>query len=248
LPRATAEYGAFALPDESGTRLIAIPGIPGAAAIRHAVCSNGSSVPVRYERRQAGQTNANRRQTPSQFDRLAGDVFRVLRGKVEVTASCLLAGTGWISGATVVAVKTDPTNRSCGTILEARLAAAKKRAVVRCFSLGRLEGEGEVVLAEFSRLGKDALASVVLMDRLRVLFGDYPADFRGDGKDLWRADDGGELSAEGFHVKFVVRRGERYALGASWDGTEGRSLALFISGGGNTFTRAMQDYWYQMPE
>jgi hypothetical protein len=245
LPSATGEHGAFALPDESGTRLIAIPGVPGAARVRTALCSDGSSLPVRYERRQLERANANGRQVPSQFDRLGGDVFHVLRGKVEVTASCFLVGTGWISGATVVPVKTDERNRAYGTAVEGRLVASKKRAMVHCFSLGRFEGEGLVVLAEFSRIGKDALASVVLMDGTRVLFGDYPAEFRSEGEDLWRVDDGGKFSAEDFHVVFVVRRGERYALEASWAGTEGNSLALFISGSGNAFSRIIGGYWYR---
>jgi len=104
------------------------------------------------------------------------------------------------------------------------------------------------MLAEFARTGKDALASVVLMEGEHVLFGDYPATFRGDGDDLWRVDDGGLLSAEGFQVVLVARRGERYAVGVSWAGTEGRSPVLFASGGGNVFQRVIEDYWYQAPE
>jgi hypothetical protein len=65
---------------------------------------------------------------------------------------------------------------------------------------------------------------------------------------LWRVDDGGVLSPEGFEVVFAARRGQRYCLGVSWGGTEGRSLAVFDSGSGHVFNRVIEDYWYRAPE
>lgn len=246
LPRATPEYGAFALADESGTHLIAIGGMPGAALVHRSLCTDGSDVPVRFERRQAGQEGESR-QAPSRFHRLAGDVFRIVRGKVDVSASCFLVGNGWISRATVVPVTADH-GALCGSLVEQQLSGSRGRAVARCFSLGRLAGRGQLVLTEFAREGRDALASVALLEGGRPLFGDYPAQFRGDREDLWRVDDGGVLSADGFNVVLVVRRGGRYALGVSWAGTEGRLLVLFASGSSNVLNRVIQDYWYQAPE
>jgi hypothetical protein len=104
------------------------------------------------------------------------------------------------------------------------------------------------LLAEFSRIGESALASVVLTDGQRVLFGDYPAKFRGEGADLWRVDDGGELSAEGFDLVFVAQQGQQYALAVSWAGTEGRSLGVFVSDGGAALNPVIKDYWRQMPD
>jgi len=164
-----------------------------------------------------------------------------------VAASCFLVGNGWVSGAAVVAVVAG-NGGECGSAVEKQLGDSRGRAVVHCFAVGWLAGKGRLMLAEFARTGKDALASVVLMEGEHVLFGDYPATFRGDGDDLWRVDDGGLLSAEGFQVVLVARRGERYAVGVSWAGTEGRSLVLFASGGGNVFQRVIEDYWYQAPE
>jgi len=57
-------------------------------------------------------------------------------------------------------------------------------------------------------MGKEALASVVVIIGDRLLFGDYVAEFHAEGEDLWRVDDGGKLSAEGFDIIFVVQRGE----------------------------------------
>jgi hypothetical protein len=76
-------------------------------------------------------------------------------------------------------------------------------------------------VVEFARQDKDALASVVLIDRDRMIFADYPAVFRGEGQDLWRVDDVGVLSPKGFEVVFLLQRGTFYALGVNWHGDRG---------------------------
>jgi hypothetical protein len=102
-------------------------------------------------------------------------------------------------------------------------------------------------LVEFARQDADALASVVLLDGGRAIRADYPAVFKGAGHDLWRADDGGVLSPEGFHVVFLLQRGTSYTLGVNWFGGEGASLAVFASNGDGQFTPVINDYWYQAP-
>jgi hypothetical protein len=105
----------------------------------------------------------------------------------------------------------------------------------------------QIALLEFDRRGKDALASLVFVDGTRTIFADYPAEFQGAGQDLWRADDGGVLSPEGFHIVCALQRGDWYALGVAWGGAEGRSLSLWISEGRERFTEVINDYWYQAP-
>jgi hypothetical protein len=105
----------------------------------------------------------------------------------------------------------------------------------------------DVALLEFARRGKDALASLVFVDGARTMFADYPAEFRREGEDLWRADDGGVLSPEGFQLVCALRRGGWYALGIAWSGSEGQSLSLWISDGSERFTKVVNDYWYQLP-
>ena len=46
---------------------------------------------------------------------------------------------------------------------------------------------------------------------------------------------------------FLLQRGTFYALGVNWHGTEGASLAVFVSDGDNRFTRVIEDYWYRAP-
>lgn len=250
---AFCQYGAFALPDEHGARLIATGATRAPANARTALCSGGKSVPVRFDHRQAGTNKHNGRQTPSRFAALSGDVFRVEEGSVAATDACFLPAQEWMSEASVVPVQADRTQSSCDTALQARIVQAKGRAVVHCFSIARVEEGGRLVLVEFVRAGKDALASIVLIDPARLLFADYPAEFRGEGNDLWRADDGGKLLPDGFEIvfllhRFLLHRPDDCALGVSWNGAEGRSLALFVSTGATGFNRVVDDYWYQSPE
>lgn len=246
LPRGSAEYGAFALPDPTGAHLIASADVPGAAQLRRAVCG-GRLFSVQHLRRQAPAEKGNGRWVPAQFSRLAGDVFRVLESPADAEASCFLAGGGWLSRATFVRVQPSPAPGACGAAIEARVAAAKQRKVVRCFPLARLQDGSRLVLAEFARNGKHALAGVAWLTDERVWLADYAAEYRGEGEDLWRVDDGGQLSPEGFQIVFAARDGARRALGVSWAGTEGRSLAVFASKG-NALERVLDDYWYQAPE
>lgn len=246
-PRATGDYGAFALPDQAGTRLIVPGGVPRAADLRGARCSDGRNRQVRFQHAQNERPGNYGRQTPYTFDYLSGDVFQLTGTPVTESEACFVVGNGWLAQADFLPTQEPETPAPCGSLIEARLSKSRTRAVKQCTVLSRLGKEGHVVIAEFSRIGKDALASLVLVNNSRLLFADFPAEYRGEGSDLWRVDDGGELSAGAFQLVFVAHRAGRYALGIGWDGAEGRSLTLFVSGPGNQFEIALSDYWYHAP-
>lgn len=247
LPQATMEQGAFAFPDPGGTRLLtgADPSQP--ALLHTALCNGGGRFPVRFERRQVETKGHNGRQAPYNFDKLAGDVFTVLQGKIEESASCFLAGDSLLSSATALPTELPADPGECGPDVRLRLASSRSRPVVNCWNIARLPADRRLVLVEFARRDKDALASVALIVRDRIIFADYPAVFRGEGESLWRVDDGAVLSAKDFQVVFLLQRGTSYALGVNWLGAEGGSLAVFVSNGDNRFTRVIADYWYRMP-
>ena len=247
LPRAAIQYGAFGFPDPSGTRLLAASALLQPETLHTALCSGGRRFPVRFERRQAEREGHNGRQTPYNFDKLAGNVFAVLQGKIETGASCFLASGSLLSSATPIPTELPAGPGECGQDVRQRLAASRNRHAVNCWPITHLPADRRLVLVEFARQDKDALASVVLIDRDRMIFADYPAVFRKEGEDLWRVDDGGSLSAEGFQIVFLLQRGTFYALGVDWPGTEGASLTVFVSDGGNRFTRVIEDYWYRAP-
>jgi hypothetical protein len=251
LPRATGEYGAFAFSNFGGTHLLAASALPQAESVHQAFCTDGSRVPVRFDRQQIERAN-NGRQTPHNFDKLPGNVYAVLRGRIgrgqaPVFMTCFIANASLLESATVLAVRPLAEPTECAKDVRTRLAAARRRPVVRCWRIARLPGVPSLVLAEFARQGTDALASIVLLDRDRTIFADYPAKFEKEGADLWRVDDGGVMTPEGFQVVFLLQRGSSYVLGLSWAGTEGESLAVKVSNDANQFLDVIHDYWYQAP-
>ncbi len=245
VPSATAQHGAFAFPDEAGTRLIAVSDPPDPSSLRIALCTGGRRFAVRFDHRQAERSNDGR-QTPRNFDLLAGSVFTVLDARVAATATCFLAAAALLESATVLAPAPPPTAAAC-TSADRRLASSRGRAVVHCWPIAHLGENRRIVLVEFARRGADALASLVLLDRDRAVFEDYPATFSRRDEDLWRVDDGGVLTPEGFEIVFVLRRGTSYTIGVNWSGTENASLAVLVSGEGSRFTPVISDSWYQSP-
>ena len=199
---------------------------------------------MQFERRQVDSTN-NGRHTASNFDTLAGSVFTVLGKEVDPNSTGFLASETFVAGATRWSLSAPLRSDACGR--RDRFAETRGRAVTNCWPLARMAPGREVVLLEFERRGKEALASVVLVDGPRTIFADFTAEFQGEGQSLWRVDDGGQLSPRGFDIVCVLQRGDWYALGTAWAGAEGKSLSLWISAGRERFTKAIEDYWDQAP-
>jgi hypothetical protein len=245
LPSATDGHGGFGLQDQNGSRLLLIPNLAQPELLKVALCTGGRRFPVQFSRRQIEREGHNGRQTPDNFDSLAGSVFTILTGRVDPDATCFLASEPLLAGSTLLSIAAPDGAGAC--LQRGRFATLRDRRVIHCWPVARMAPEKQVALLEFDRRGKDALASLVVVDGTRTMFADYPAEFRGAGQDLWRVDDGGVLSPEGFEVVCALQRGAWYALGIAWPGAEGQSLSLWISDGSERFTRVISDYWYQAP-
>ena len=240
---AASRYGAFAFADGDGKRLLVTPGIPEPARLHTALCTGGTGFPVRFERHSSGH---DARQISRNFDKLPGDMFAITRGEVEPGETCFLAADGLVSSALILPMERPAGRRGCEADRRSRIAFLRGRQVVNCWPIARVASSKDLVFLEFARRDKDALASVLLIDADRIVFADYPAVFRGQGQDLWRVDDGGVLSPEGMQPVFLLQQGTLYTLGLEWSGTEGVSLAVFVSNG-DRFNRVINDYWYQAP-
>lgn len=243
-PGATAEHGGFGLPDRRGGRLLAMPEVARPELLRVALCGANRRVDVTFDRRQGESANDGRR-TGRNFDRLAGSVYTVLGNAVDPGAACFLPSEALLAGSAILNIAAPDGSGAC--LQRERFATLRDRPVVRCWPLARLAPDKQVALVEFERRGKDALASVVVIDRDRTMFADFSAEFRGPREDLWRADDGGVLSPEGLQIVCALQRGGWYALGTAWQGAEGRVLSLWTSDGSDRFTKVLNDYWYQAP-
>ncbi len=245
LPSATDGHGGFGLQDQNGNRLLLMPNLAQPELLKVALCSGGRRFPVQFGRRQVEREGNNGRQTPYNFDNLAGSVFTILTGRVDPDATCFLATEPLLAGSTLLSIAAPEGSGAC--LQRGRFATLRDRPVIHCWPIARMAPEKQVALLEFDRRGKDALASLVVVDGTRAMFADYPAEFRGAGQDLWRVDDGGVLSPEGFEIVCALQRGVWYALGIAWHGAEGQSLSLWISEGSERFTKVINDYWYRAP-
>jgi hypothetical protein len=247
-PQANQNVGAFALPDPKGERLIVMSELAQPESFTTALCA-GQSLPIRFVRRQKARDDSTGRQTSESFDELSGDIFEVVRLPVAPDEPCFVAADSWVAEGVV----SDPSHGGPGTPRLAgcgdrgRFERVRGRHVVQCRVLHGSDAGLEVMVLEFARMGKNALASVALVDGARILFGDYSAEFKGEGQDLWRADDGGKLQTEDFSVVGVVKRANGYAVAISWRGAEGDALSLWVSDTGDRFEEVIRDSWYQAP-
>ena len=126
---------------------------------------------------------------------------------------------------------------------QADKSRAGRRLLADCAIAGRHSGRDHRILPPADQ----ALASLVVVDGDRRIYIDYPADFSGPGADLWRADDGGEIHAEGFDVVFLLKRGSTYLLALDWAGAEGNAFRCTRAEGAGQFKELFSDSWYRAP-
>ena len=249
-PASSLDYGGFAFPDLSGTRLLAHSDLPQPASFRTALCSDGHRYPVQFKSRQSERKDNNGRQTAYNFDNVAGNVFTVLEGKIDsetANTNCFLASDRLLLSGILLPVEGPPEQSTpCTPDMRHRISSGRNREVVNCWLIGRPPA-ASLVLVEFARQGKNALASLVMADRNRMIFEDFPAVLRGQGPSLWRVDDDGVLSPQAFQIVFLLQRGTSYVLGMNWESAEGAALSVLVSNGEDRFTQVIQDYWYQAP-
>jgi hypothetical protein len=267
VPRATAALGGFAFPDRAGSRLMLLgevarpfPGelpfaelLPAAGTIPTAYCAGGTSHPITFERRQLADGKGNGRQHSYQFGHLDGLVFKLNDGAtLPEHEACFLAAEAFAKSLTVVPVVSltrkswPPETPACSASLTKDIASRRKREVAHCWAIAESPPRAglQVVLVEFARQGKDALASLVVVDGRTTVFADQPGDAsRGDS--VWRVSDGGALHPDAFRTVFLAKRGSRLVLAVEWGAEEGSVLKLFEADG-ETFRQLLQEYWYQM--
>ena len=238
---------AFAFPNEQGSELLATGEIATPQALRVAICSDGRQVPVQFDRRQSEGRNSTGRQTPRNFADTAGYVFRVVTGTIGADASCLIADETFLAGAMPVTIARPPETARCSKAMYPDFQADKGRPVVGCWPIAGPSAGIQIAVVEFTRRLNQALAALVVVEGDRRMYIDYPADFRGPGSDLWRADDGGEIHAEGFCVMFLLKRGSTYLLALDWKGAEGSALSLHTADGAGQFKELISESWYRAP-
>ena len=238
---------AFAFPNGQGTRLLATGEVAKPEALRIALCTGVQQVSIQFERRQPEGRDTTSRQASQNFTQTAGAVFQIIGGTISPDATCVLTDESFLAGATVVPLKRPPQDARCSKATYPQFQADKGRPVVGCWPIAESAAGIQIAVIEFSRYLTQALACLVVIDGERRIYVDYPATFKGPGDDLWRADDGGNIHAEGFEVVFLLKRGTTYVLAIDWSGAEGNALSLHSAEGGNQFIELISDSWYRSP-
>jgi hypothetical protein len=247
LPRATPEHGAFAFADRSGSKLIVTAPLAAPDALTTALCGDGRRVPVKYLRQQPAGAKDTGKVTRENFDQLPGALFQVVTGRVGGSATCLIAPDAFAAGVTAVSVRPLDRARGCEAAHNKRLSSVRGRRVIHCWGIAQVPPDMSLSVVQFVREGDAALGSVLLEGPEKWLFADYPAEYHGEGGDVWRAGDKGVLAPNDFRIVFLLKRDETYALGVRWGSAEGESLTLFVSDG-NRFRDVINEYWYRSPQ
>lgn len=242
----TTEYGSFAFVDPTGTRLLALTDLKHPERVRAALCAGGRRLLAEFELRQEGTQANDGRHLAYNFRNQPGDVFRLPRGRARADETCFLAEDTLGSAGKLRNVQpVGPAD--CPQGEQGRLALARRRRVQNCWRIARVSPDKHVLLIEFAREGRDALASIVLIGSHSAIFHDYPGEFTGEGHDLWRVEDAGVLHPEDFRVLFVLEGENFSAMGISWAGSEGESLSLAVAKDGQQFQNVQNGYRYWVP-
>jgi hypothetical protein len=245
VPAVTDSHGAFGFPNVPGTEIIVLHDMARASELRTAICG-GRRVSIRFARRQAG-TGAADRDSPQSFDTLNGTVFQIAGETVRPEDTCFVATDSMIETAEILQVRALSDPAECTVTQRRRLAAVRDRPTRACWAIAALRQEGFIGVVEYVRAGPDALASLIVVTNNRVMPIDFPAKYRGDGEELWRAGDGGEFSPLGFRVPFIMRRAEVYFIAVDWGADEGNALSLYAWAPGAPARQVINDYWYRAP-
>ena len=115
-------------------------------------------------------------------------MFKVVGAKADPEKDCFVASEAMMAGSAVLPVKA--CNPPGGCVQREKLAALRGREVAQCWPFLRLGTTAEIAFLEFTRLPNDVLASLVLSDKSRTIFKDYPAAIF-DGEFTWRVEEGG---------------------------------------------------------
>lgn len=244
--RLRLDEGSFGYADTAGRELLALDSLRNPARVRAALCARGESHRVVHARRQRPEPGGDERQSASNFSHLGGEVFRVAEGAAPADGTCYLTADSALAAAAAPVVA-NPAS-ACDEALSRAAARARGRDVTACWPLATARSGAEVFLVQFTTIGADALAALVLADSARLRFADFPARYRGAGQDLWRVDDQGKFSPDGFAILFLARRSGADVLGVTWMGTEGENAFLLAADSADALRFVTKSYRYLSPD
>jgi hypothetical protein len=231
--------GCFGFPDENGKRFITKCD----DKKFNVAVGKGKIIEIKFSKHQKATENDNGRDTYYNFDNLAGNIFEVTEGELEQNhSSYFLSKKEWAEKALIPLKETGDEDAVDASIIK-KIETLKSRKIVKSELLAQTETGEKICLFVFERVKDDMLASLVYVDKDKVIVRDYPAIY--DDMSTWRADDGGEFS--GIEVLFLAKMGESLLLGIMWNGPEGGNESILIEEKGMFFETEFGGYRYWVP-
>lgn len=212
----------FGFADETGTKIITITNMKPMDAPEEydLAIGYGSAIELEFVGWQDATAQDSGRQTPDNFDNLAGDVFKAKNGIFTAGKTYFLAKSSVVAPD---ALKTLISLEQDGGIVDETtvksIEAIKNRKIVESTLLAETAEKGRVCLFVFERIGDDMLASLAYIKDDAVLFKDFPAKY--DASSTWRVDAGDKPGI--FEVLFMAESDQGLLLGVTWAAFEGEN-------------------------
>lgn len=227
MPPESTPLGAFALPDSSGTLVIALSPVPNPKRIHHLITRDGRLLKAAFMRTQPPSNGGSGRDATWNFRHLQGAVFQVSGGTIAAEETCFLVADSLLEQAAPL-----PLQRGVAALGHDHAAVrsaerSKSRSVVHAWQLACAGKDTCVLLLEFEPRGTNRLISIVLWQAGTIAMLDQPAEVNeGDPSSVWRVDDEGRVEPEAFDVEFLLRGRSGSFMATEWSGAEGISLEL----------------------
>jgi hypothetical protein len=226
MPPESTPLGAFALPDSSGTEVIALSPISNPKQIRHLITRDGRVLEAAFARTQPPSKGGSGRDATWNFRYLDGAVFRIRGGTIAAEETCFLIADSLLEQAAPV-----PLTRVITVLAQDHAAVrsaerSKSRSVIHAWRLACAGKDTCVLLLEFEPHGTNRLLSIVLWQSGSIAMLDQPAEVDEDPSSVWRVGDEGHVDPEAFDVEFLLRGRSGSFVATEWSGEEGLSLEL----------------------
>jgi hypothetical protein len=213
---------AFAIANVKGDRLLAWEPLGSARLMTRGACGGDRVVTVKPLGYREQGSRSTGRETPANFDQLAGELFRP-DAPLQGSPVCVLMTDVFARGRRFAALDAPGT---CDEATRARISTARGRSVANCWDKGGAFGR-RVVLVEFARQGNSLLASLAVVGTDTLAFEDYPAKWNEERLSCWRVDDGCTFAPGAFDVLFAyVTDAGVVGLALAWGGVESQTLNL----------------------
>lgn len=237
--------GSFAFVDSVGKQLLALDSLANPSAIRGAICSGAVAFPLRYDHRATRQPNDNGRQVAANFDNQQGDVFDVRENKAPPNQTCYLAADSRLFASARAVTMRKPAD--CSSEQASRVAAAKRRQVIHCWTIASAPTHLAILAVQFADVDTAALASLAVVGDSSLFFKDFPAVRRANDESTWRVDDEGVFSPTGFDVLFVADLPDGFVFAFTWAGAEGEDSELLLADSAGNLRTLTKGYRYWSP-